>query len=139
MSIQFSNFEILSPAGLAFSYTVESCNSAQPVYFSPTDPNCRELGGFLGGIYPSSLSAMAVSYNMEPTIPDQNPIRIRIFRITSDQGEFMGDSAVLYGYFCRPCAQGLGFYLNQQQSQRQFIYGTSGIDCTINGTSITLK
>jgi hypothetical protein len=139
MSVPFSSFEILSPEGFSFSYTIQSCNPSQPVSFSPTDPNCHELSGYLGGRYPCSLAGMVVSYNTAPTVPDENPIRIKIFRITSDQGEFTGDSAVLYGYFCQPYAQELGFYLNQQQSQRQFSYGVSGINCTINGTAITLK
>lgn len=85
------------------------------------------------------VNAMVVSHNQSPTVPDQNPIKMVISRITSDQGEFTGDTAVLYGYFTQPYAQGLGFYLNQAQSQRSFSYGVSGIQCTIEGAQIIVK
>ena len=52
--------------------------------------------------------------------------------ITSDQGEPTGSTAVFYGYYTQPYAGGLGFYLNQAQSQRYFQYGQSGIPASIN-------
>ncbi|HAJ80586.1 MAG TPA: hypothetical protein DCO75_12545 [Fibrobacteres bacterium] len=142
MSVPFSSFTISAPDG-SFSYNLTSCDPDQPVSFDPVDPDCHKLSGYVGagfgGRFPASVSLMVISYNKEPTKRDQNPIKLEIFRITPDQGEFTGDSAVLYGYFLEPYAQGLGFYLNQEQSQKGFKYGSSGIDCSIINTAITIK
>jgi hypothetical protein len=142
MSVPFSNFTMSAPDG-SFSYTVTSCNPDQPVSFDPVDPECHEVSGYIGasfgGRFPVSADIMAISYNEEPTKFDRNPIKIEIARVTPDQGEFTGDTAVLYGYFLQPYAQGLGFYLNQEQSQKAFKYGCSGIDSSIIKTVITVR
>lgn len=131
MSVQFSNFTITAPNG-CFYYSLISCNPNQPVSFELTK-DCPSISGFVGagfsGKYPSIVHLSVKSNNTEPTVWDQNPIKIVLSRVPPDRAEFSGETAVLYGYFLKPYAQGLGFYLNS----------SSGINITIENNVITAR
>lgn len=144
MSVPFASVQLIGQRG-AYSFVISSCNPEQPVSFQlgdqPYDPSRFEDGGYLGGRY--NTIATLVTFPAPPyqaTQPDQNPIKLVVFEITPDQGEFTGNSAVFYGYYLQPYAGGLGFYLNQEQSQKNFQYGQCGIPTVINevAPSITL-
>ena len=135
MSVPLASFLLTANSG-AYAYTISSCNPAQPVSFQignePYDPTRLTQSGYLGGRFGLSVTIITFPQVPEPTTPNENPIKLVLSAITSDQGEFMGNTAVFYGYYTQPYAGGLGFYLNQQQSQRNFQYGTSGIVSVIN-------
>lgn len=135
MSVPVASFLLTANQG-TYTYTISSCNPAQPVSFQignePYDPTRLSQSGYLGGRYGLKLSIATFPQVPVQTTVDQNPIKLVISAITSDQGEFTGDTAVFYGYYTQPYAGGLGFYLNQAQSQRYFQYGTSGIASSIN-------
>ncbi len=137
MSVPVASF-LLSVNSGTYTYTISSCNPAQPVSFQignePYDPNRLNQSGYLGGRYGSQLSIATFPQIPVQTTVDQNPIKLVLSAITPDQGEFTGDTAVFYGYYTQPYAGGLGFYLNQAQSQRYFQYGASGIPSAINNT-----
>ncbi len=67
-----------------------------------------------------------------PTQWAQNPIKILIQAVTSDQGEYTGQSAVLYGYYLGEYGTNLQFYLDQSQSSTNFSPGRCGIPININ-------
>jgi len=145
MSVPFASFQLIAKQG-AYSFVISSCNPAQPVSFQlgdqPYDSSRLEDGGYLGGRYNTVASLVTFpGPPYEATQPNQNPIKLVVFQITPDQGEFTGNSAVFYGYYLQPYGQGLGFYLNQEQSQQNFQYGSSGIPVQINeiAPSITLS
>ncbi|MBC8009905.1 MAG: hypothetical protein H7067_07390 [Burkholderiales bacterium] len=135
MSVPVASFLLTANSG-AYTYTISSCNPAQPVSFQignePYDPTRLSQSGYLGGRYGALLSIATFPQVPVPTTPDQNPIKLILTAITSDQGEPTGSTAVFYGYYTQPYAGGLGFYLNQQQSQRYFQTGMSGIAAAIN-------
>jgi hypothetical protein len=138
MSVPFTNFVVYAPHG-RFGFDLSSCNPEQPVFFDQVHRDLKHVSGTLE--HGSEAAYPACSYNLEPTEPDKNPIRLVVWRLASD-GQFTGDTAVLYGYFDEPSAEGLEFYVNQEQSMEQFAPGTAGVGCTIEGRSeprITLR
>ena len=134
MSVSVASFQLQTSSG-AYSFFISSCNPQQPVSFQignePYDSKRLGEGGDLGGRFPSLVTINVFPAVPVPTTYNQNPIKLVVSAVTSDQGEFTGNSAVFYGYFTQPDARGLGFYLNQGQSQRNFQYGASGIPSDI--------
>ena len=134
MSVAVASFQLNASDG-TYTYVVSSCNPQQPVSFQigdqPYDPTRLSEGGNLGGRFPSLSTSNVFPAVPVPTTYNQNPIKLIVSAVTSDQGEFTGNSAVFYGYFLLPDAGGLGFYLDAQQSQRNFQYGSSGIPSSI--------
>ncbi len=130
MSVAVASFQLKAASG-AYTFLISSCNPQQPVSFQigdePYDPKRLSEGGNLGGRFPSLATINVFPAVPVPTTFNQNPIKLVVSAVTSDQGEFTGNTAVFYGYFLQPNAGGLGFYLNQAQSQRNFQYGSSGI------------
>lgn len=132
---------------LADSYQLyfSSCNSEVPVSFAnnqPFDSSGKELVVYMLDTDESNCVNINIySDTDKPSKLDENPIKLVISEITCDQGEFMGNSAVLYGYFSGDNAEKLEFYLNEEQSKSEFQYGENGIEVTIDnsGPSISLK
>lgn len=87
-----------------------------------------------GTPFPSSKDACITCHQVhgKRTERDQNPIKMVVQQITPDQGEYLGNSAVFYGYFLDDSGHELNFYLNQEQSQRDFKYGITGISTEID-------
>jgi hypothetical protein len=141
MSVPFSPFTLRANRS-AYSCVVTSCNPGVPVTFQTGneayDPTRVQGGGYLGGQYPSTSQVTAFCDNPVPTTWNENPIKLVVYEITSDQGVFRGNTAVFYGYYLEPRSGGLAFYLNQEQSQTNFQYGRSGIPSTIQMPQITL-
>jgi hypothetical protein len=137
MSVPSASFTLTASSG-SYQFTVSSCNPEQPVSFlignEPYDPNRRSESGYLGGRFPTSLSIVTFPQVLTPSTPNQNPIKLVISSITSDQGQPTGNTGVFYGYYRQPNARELNFYLNQEQSQHGFTYGFSGITASINNT-----
>lgn len=135
MSVPVASVLLTANSG-TYQFTISSCNPAQPVSFQvgnePYDPTRLAQTGYLGGRFGSTVSIATFPQVPVQTTPDQNPIKLVVTAITSDQGEPTGSTAVFYGYYTQPYAGGLGFYLNQAQSQRYFQYGTSGVPAVIN-------
>ena len=135
MSVPLASFLLSANSG-AYAYTISSCNPSQPVSFQignePYDPKRLTQSGYVGGRFGSSVTIITFPQVPVPTTWNENPIKLVLSAITSDQGEFTGNTAVFYGYYTQPNAGGLGFYLNQAQSQRNFQYGTSGVVVAIN-------
>jgi hypothetical protein len=135
MSVPFASFLLTADSG-AYTYTISSCNPAQPVSFQigdePYDRTRLIQSGYLGGRYGLKLSIATFPQVPAQTTVDQNPIKLVLTAITPDQGEPTGATAVFYGYYTQPYADGLGFYLNQGQSERYFQSGVSGIVASIN-------
>lgn len=135
MSVPFASFT-LSTQQLTYQFTISSCNPEQPVSFQvgnePYDPTRLYQSGSIGGLSSSVVTIVTFPQNPVPTTWDQNPIKLVVYQITPDQGEYVGNSAVFYGYYLQPNAGELGFYLNQEQSQREFQHGQSGVVATIN-------
>ncbi len=134
MSVAVASFQLNVISG-SYTFAISSCNPQQPVSFQigdqAYDPKRLNEGGNLGGRFPSLTTINVFPAVPVPTTYNQNPIKLVVSAVTSDQGEFTGNTAVFYGYFLQPNAGGLGFYLNAEQSQRNFQYGTSGIVSSI--------
>ena len=134
MSVSVASFQLQAASG-AYSFVISSCNPQQPVSFQigdqPYDSKRLSEGGNLGGRFAALATINVFPAVPVPTTYNQNPIKLIVSAVTSDQGEFTGNSAVFYGYFTQPNAGGLGFYLNEEQSQRNFQYGSSGIPASI--------
>ncbi len=135
MSVALASFLLSANSG-AYAYTISSCNPAQPVSFQignePYDRTRLTQSGNLGGRFGSALTIVTFPEVPVPTTWDQNPIKLVLSAITSDQGEFTGNTVVFYGYYTQPYAGGLGFFINEAQSQRNFQYGSAGIAAAIN-------
>jgi hypothetical protein len=130
MSVPVASFQLNATSG-AYTFVISSCNPQQPVSFQiggqRYDPKRLGAGGNLGGRFPSLSTINVFPSVPTPTVHEQNPVKLVVSAITSDTGEFIGNTAIFYGYFLQPNAGGLGFYLNEAQSQKNFQYGATGI------------
>lgn len=135
MSVPTAAFTLNAKSG-PYQFTISSCNPAQPVSFQigdqPYDPNRLSAGGYLG-FHSGPLQITIITSPHVPvvTTPDQNPIKLTIASISNGEGSFTGSTAVFYGYYTRPYAGGLGFFLDAAQSMNQGQYGSSGIPNSI--------
>jgi hypothetical protein len=141
MSVLSACTKVSAKSG-TYAITVSSVNPTDQVSFQVGDQpyDSKRLEDFArisanGGTpqpTPKNTDIVAHPTDGEPTQWDQNPIKLVVQAITSDQGEYKGDSAVFYGYFLGKNASGLNFYLNQAQSQQGFKFGTAGVPAVID-------
>ncbi|KYG01898.1 hypothetical protein BE21_55715 [Sorangium cellulosum] len=139
MSVPSASFQINGSRG-SYTFQILSCNPQQPVSFmlpnQTYDPSRLQDSGDIGVrgsiriINVTTFPRIAV-----PTTWNQNPIKLIISTVTTGEGDYTGNSAVLYGYYLGYGGDGLGFYLNQEQSTTAGQYGRSGIDCGINNST----
>lgn len=124
-----SYFTLKTEAG-ALQYSLKSPNPDQPVVYTV---NGKEVGteynGYLDNhVYKeTSVQVLTTPSNPVKTTPDENPIKLDVASITADQGEFTGNSVVLYGFYLQPDGKDLGFYINQKQSMNNFVPGEAGL------------
>ncbi|HET9956388.1 MAG TPA: hypothetical protein VFQ61_17890 [Polyangiaceae bacterium] len=140
MSVLTANTTLRARSG-AYSISVSSVDPSAPVNFQiggqPYDSNRTNDSARLSAGETPSGGAPALTIIMhpsddQPTQWGQNPIKLVVQAVTSDQGEYTGNSAVLYGYFLGENANGLNFYLDQSQSQANFQFGKAGVNTTID-------
>jgi hypothetical protein len=122
-----------------YNIQVSSVDPATPVSFQmdaqPFDVTRQTETAIISaatGRFPDILKVVTNPTSVAPTQWNQNPVKIVISQITSDQGEYTGNSAVLYGYYLQPFGQQLQYYLNTQQSTQDFRLGTCGISIAID-------
>jgi hypothetical protein len=115
-----SKFKIVCENNSSYQFNVLSCNPQDPVLFKYKKKKAKkdwhnELNEYIGG--PSKgPSKFVISTKREMDVDtkiDENPIKIEVMSITSDQGEPTGNSAVLYGYYT---VERINFYMNREQS-----------------------
>ncbi|WP_437576235.1 hypothetical protein [Sorangium sp. So ce887] len=142
MSVPSANFQFNASRG-SYNFEMSSCNPQQPVSFmlpsQAYDPNrLQDSGnlGVMGGI--RIVSVTTFPRIAIPTTWNQNPIKLVVYAVTTGKGEYTGDSAVFYGYYLGYGGEGLGFYLNQEQSTTAGQYGRAGIGGGFNNSSRTL-
>lgn len=147
MSVLSANAKVTARTG-TYNVTVSSVDSDKPVSFQigkeAYDPlrveDSAEISSSGGTPSPTSSDVSIVIHPTDPspTKWNQNPIKLVVQSVTSDQGEYTGNSAVFYGYFLASNGGGLNFYLNQEQSQAGFQYGQAGVPANINLSQIAV-
>lgn len=139
MSVPSASFQLNANHG-SYNFEIISCNPQQPVSFmlldQAYDPSrLQDSGnlGVMGGV--RIVNVTTFPKIAVPTTWNQNPIKLVIYAVSTGEGEYFGNSAVLYGYYLGYGGDGLGFYLNQEQSTRNGQLGRAGIDCGINNST----
>lgn len=130
----------------AYSIVVSSVDPSAEVSFQlnqqPFDKSRQSVTFSAAADAPGTSNLASVTPNptsTAATLPDQNPIKVVISQVTPDQGEPLGNTAVLYGYYLQPNGEGLQFYVNEAQSEKCFKPGQVGIDVTIDPVNLTIS
>ena len=129
----------LSAVSGTYSVDIKSVDPATPVSFQldeqKFDPKRQEEFFYLSstsGRFPNNVAVTTHPTSAQQTNWGQNPIKVVISRITSDQGEYTGNNAVLYGYYFGDYGQDLNFFLDEGQSMKDFVVGESGLTINID-------
>lgn len=116
-----SKFEIVSKNSSSYQFNIISCNPECPIKFKlDTKKKSKkwknELTEYIGGPSKgtSPLIVSAKRSEAGESKLDENPVKVEVMRITSDQGEPTWNNAILYGYYTEKSK--LNFYLNKEQS-----------------------
>lgn len=119
-----SKFKIVCENSCSYQFNIKSCNPSDPVMFKQKKKKGKkewknELNEYIGGPARGSDKHIIETKRTDgvETKFDQNPIRVEVMSITSDQGEPTGSNAVLYGYYMMDGdKQKINFYWNREQS-----------------------
>lgn len=135
MSVASASFQIITPDG-SYNFDISSCNPRQPVSFAlgdqPYDPNRRQVSGALGVMgRPQRVTIVTFPQVAVPTTWNQNPIKLTV-TTANGEGSYSGRTNVFYGYYLGANGNGLGFYLNVEQSNDLNDSGQAGFPCKID-------
>ncbi len=137
MSVPSASFQIFG--GASYQINVYSCNPQQPVSFmlpgqdyDPGRLQAQRTIGVMGS--PQSITITTFPQVAVPTTYNQNPIKLVIGAVSSGEGEWWGRFSVLYGYYLGYGGDGLGFYLNVEQSSNNQP-GQVGVPCKIDNST----
>jgi hypothetical protein len=129
----------------SYNVQIASVDPATPVSFQRDrqtfDSNRKTESFLMSGEterFPGIEKVVTNPTSSTPTQWAQNPIKISVLQITSDQGEYTGNSAVLYGYYLKPYGQELQFYLDVGQSTQNFNSGQCGVKISIDEVHSTI-
>ena len=119
-----SKFKIVCENDSSYQFNVLACNPEDPVLFKYKKKKGKkdwnnELNEYIGGPSkgPNKFIISTKREMKDDTRMDENPIKIEVMNITSDQGEPTGNSAILYGYYTvEGTKERINFYMNREQS-----------------------